>query len=307
MSLALILAILSAIFILILLQMPSFAALLQSFIIGLTLSSVYILMGLGMTLLFGMMHILNMAHGAIYMLGAYAIYYLFQLWGIPYPVAMLLAILIFAAFGVIIERGLYRPTGGRLTACVAGFLGLDLLLTNGAPVVFGVLEKGVDTIFPGLVDIGPATISVERLTIIPIAAALVVMLFLFLYRTNAGQSMRAIEQDREAASLQGVNVNRTNALAFGIGFGLAAAAGGLVAPMLAINAAMGAPLLLKVFIIIIIGGLGSLGGSIIAGLIIGLGESMGTVALGSNITIVLMFLLVMLFLLFRPRGILGRA
>jgi branched-chain amino acid transport system permease protein len=119
--------------------------------------------------------------------------------------------------------------------------------------------------------------------------------------------MRAIEQDREAAALQGVHVNRTNALAFFIGFGLAAAAGGLVAPMLAINAAMGTPLLLKVFIIIIIGGLGSLGGSIIAGFIIGLGEAMGTVALGSNITIVLMFVLVIVFLLFRPRGILGRA
>jgi branched-chain amino acid transport system permease protein len=295
-----------ALFVVLVLEMPSRDALLQSVVLGLSVSSIYILAALGLTLLFGMMHIINFAHGSVYMLGAYAVYYLFQSWGLPYGVSLTIAILMISIFGVIIEKVLYRPLGGALEATLVAFLGLTLLLQNSGQIVFGVHEKGVRTVFPGVVHLGSASIAVERLAIIPVAMLLVAGLYLLLYRTKVGQAMRAIEQDREAAALQGIDVDGTNRLAFALGFGLAAAAGALIAPMVAINPHMGEPLLLKAFIIIIIGGLGSLAGSILGGLILGLGDSMGTVALGADTTVLIMFLLVILFLLFKPTGLLGR-
>lgn len=295
-----------ALFVTLVLEMPSRDALLQSIVLGLSVSSIYVLAALGLTLLFGMMHIINFAHGAVYMLGAYVIYYLFQSWGLPYGVSLIVAIVMVSIFGVVIEKVLYRPLGGALEATLVAFLGLTLLLQNSGQVIFGIHEKGVRTVFPGVVHMGSASIAMERLAIIPIAVLLVAGLYLLLYRTKVGQAMRAIEQDREAAALQGIDVDGINRLAFALGFGLAAAAGALIAPMVAITPQMGEPLLLKAFIIIIIGGLGSLVGSIFGGLILGLGDSMGTVALGADTTVLIMFLLVILFLLFKPTGLLGR-
>jgi branched-chain amino acid transport system permease protein len=279
----------------------------QSAVLGLSMGAIYILMALGLTLMFGMMHIINFAHGAIYMLGAFAIYYLFAQAGIPYVLAFLLTLLLLGAFGLIIERVIYRPLGGGIEPTLVALLALTTLLESSGYLVFGVLDKNVPTVFPGVIHAAGVNLSVERLSTIPVVTVMVVALHLFMHRTKTGQAMRAIEQDKEAAALQGVNVNYINALAFGIGFALAAAAGALMAPVFAVNPSMGELPLLKAFIIIILGGLGSVPGAILGGVILGLIDGILATALGFELAFLLSFVLIILILLVRPQGLLGHA
>lgn len=281
--------------------------LVQSAVIGLSMGSIYILMALGLTLMFGMMHIINFAHGAIYMLGAFVIYYVFFQWGAPYFAAFVVAMLLLAAFGYLVERGIYRPIKGGIEPTLVALLALTTFLQAAAYPVFGQLDKHVPPVFEGTRNILGVMVSVERLMIIPIAAALVVGLYLFINKTKMGAAMRAIEQDKEAAALQGVNVHVVNGLAFAIGFALAAASGALMAPIFKVDPMMGEQPLLKAFIIIILGGLGSIPGAILGGLMLGLIDSIVATALGAEPAFLLSFVFIIVLLLFRPTGLLGHA
>ena len=281
--------------------------LIQSTIIGLSIGSIYILMALGLTLMFGMMHIINFAHGAIYMLGAFAIYYIFSQWGAPYFAAFVLAMLLLGTFGYLVERSIYRPIKGGIEPTLVALLALTTFLQAAGYPVFGQLDKHVPPVFQGTRNILGVMISVERLMIIPMAGALVVGLNLFINKTKMGAAMRAIEQDKEAAALQGVNVHVVNGLAFAIGFALAAASGALMAPIFKLDPMMGEQPLLKAFIIIILGGLGSIPGAILGGLMLGLIDSIVATALGAEPAFLLSFVFIILLLLFKPTGLFGYA
>src|SRR2546427_9730198 len=205
--------------------------LIQSTIIGLSIGSIYILMALGLTLMFGMMHIINFAHGAIYMLGAFAIYYIFFQGGVPYFAAFVLAMILLGTFGYLIERSIYRPIQGGIEPTLVALLALTTFLQAAGYPTFGQLDKHVPPVFQGTRNVLGVMISVERLMIIPMAGALVVGLYLFLNKTKTGDAILAFEKDKEAAALQGVNVHVVNGLAFAIGFALAAASGALMAPI----------------------------------------------------------------------------
>ena len=281
--------------------------LVQSAVIGLSIGSIYILMALGLTLMFGMMHIINFAHGAVYMLGAFVIYYVFFQWGAPYFAAFLVAMVLLGAFGYLVERGIYRPIKGGIEPTLVALLALSTFLEAAGYPVFGQLDKHVPPVFEGIRNVLGVMISVERLMIIPIAAALVLGLYLFITKTKIGAAMRAIEQDKEAAALQGVNVHVINGLAFAIGFGLAAASGALIAPIFKLDPMMGDQPLLKAFIIIILGGLGSIPGAILGWLMLGLIDSTVATALGAEPAFLLSFVFIILLLLFRPAGLFGHA
>jgi branched-chain amino acid transport system permease protein len=283
------------------------ALLVQSAVIGLSIGSIYILMALGLTLMFGMMHIINFAHGAIYMLGAFTIYYVYFQGGAPYFAAFLGAMLLLGVFGYLVERGIYRPIKGGIEPTLVALLALSTFLEAAGYPVFGQLDKHVPPVFEGTRSVLGVMISVERLMIIPIAAALVLGLYLFITKTKIGAAMRAIEQDKEAAALQGVNVHVINGLAFAIGFALAAAAGALIAPIFKLDPMMGGQPLLKAFIIIILGGLGSIPGAILGGLLLGLIDSTVATALGAEPAFLLSFVFIILLLLFRPAGLFGHA
>ena len=210
-------------------------------------------------------------------------------------------------FGLIIERVIYRPLGGGIEPTLVALLALTTLLGSSGYLVFGVLDKNVPTVFPGVVHTGGINLPVERLIAIPVVVVMVMALHLFMHRTKTGQAMRAIEQDKETAALQGVDVNHINALAFGIGFVLAAAAGALMAPVFAVNPSMGELPLLKAFIIIIFGGLGSVPGAIPGGVILGLIDGILATALGFELAFLLSFVLIILILLVKPQGLLGHA
>jgi branched-chain amino acid transport system permease protein len=264
-------------------------------------------MALGLTLMFGMMHIINFAHGAVYMLGAFVIYYVFFQAGVPYFAAFVIAMILLGAFGYLVERTIYRPIKGGIEPTLVALLALTTFLQAAGYPVFGQLDKHVPPVFTGTQDILGVRISVERLMIIPLAGALVVGLYLFINKTRLGGAMRAIEQDKEAASLQGVNVDRINGLAFAVGFALAAAAGALMAPIFKLDPMMGEQPLLKAFIIIILGGLGSIPGAILGGLMLGLIDSIVATALGAEPAFLLSFVFIILVLLFKPTGLFGHA
>ena len=283
------------------------ALLVQSTIIGVSIGSIYILMALGLTLMFGMMHIINFAHGAIYMLGAFVVYYVFFQAGAPYLAAFVLAMVLLAAFGYLVERTIYRPIKGGIEPTLVALLALTTFLQAAGYPVFGQLDKHVPPVFEGTRNILGVMVSIERLMIIPVAGALVIGLYLFINKTRLGGAMRAIEQDKEAASLQGVNVDRINGLAFAVGFALAAAAGALMAPIFKLDPMMGEQPLLKAFIIIILGGLGSIPGAILGGLMLGLIDSIVATALGAEPAFLLSFVFIILVLLFKPTGLFGHA
>jgi branched-chain amino acid transport system permease protein len=277
----------------------------QSAIIGLSIGAIYILMALGLTLMFGMMHIINFAHGAIYMLGAFVIYYVFHLWGLPYWWAFIIAMILLGLFGFGVERCIYRTVKGNIEPTLVALLALTTLLQAAGYPVFGPLDKNVASVFEGSYIIFGTPISAERLMIIPVAVVLVVALYLFINKTKMGAAMRSIEQDKEAAALQGVNVNVVNAVSFAVGFSLAAAAGALMAPIFKLDPMMGEQPLLKAFIIIILGGLGSIPGAILGGLILGFIDSIVATAVGVEPAFLLSFVFIIILLLFKPNGLFG--
>src|SRR5258705_7199850 len=179
----------------------TFALLVQSAIIGTSLGSIYILMALGLTLMFGMMHIINFAHGAVYMLGAFVIYYVFFQGGAPYFAAFVVAMIVLGIFGYLVERSIYRPIRGGIEPTLVALLALTTFLQAAGYPVFGQLDKHVPPVFTGTQDILGVRISVERLMIIPLAGALVVGLYLFINKTPLRRAKRALGQDRGAPAL----------------------------------------------------------------------------------------------------------
>jgi branched-chain amino acid transport system permease protein len=223
-----------------------------------------------------------------------------------YTLAIVLSMLCVAAVGVLLERFLFRPFRGNLTSAFITAIGIVLVLETGALVVFGIEDLGVPTVFEGVVPLFGAALPVERLSIILIGGALLIGLYLFLYRTMTGIAMRAIAQDEDAATLQGINVNRLSSVGMGIGCALAGASGSLAASIFFVNPFMGYMPILKGFVVIILGGLGSLPGTIIGGFIIGFIESIGGTFLGGDIANIIIFLTLVLILVVRPQGLLGR-
>src|SRR5207302_7145440 len=162
------------------------ALLVQSAIVGVSLGSIYILMALGLTLMFGMMHIINFAHGAVYMLGAFVIYYVYFQGGVPYFAAFVVAMVMLGVFGYLVERGIYRPIRGGIEPTLVALLALSTFLEAAGYPVFGQLDKHAPPVFEGTRSILGVRLSVERLMIIPIAVALVAGLYLFINKTQIG-------------------------------------------------------------------------------------------------------------------------
>jgi len=281
--------------------------LVQALLNGFGLAVVYILVALGLTLIFSILEVINFAHGEFYMLGGFAAYYLSAVGGLNYVATLVLAMLLVGLAGVVAERLVFRHLRGKTLNAFIVSLGLLWVLQATAQLSFGVLDKSVPSGVSGIVRLGGVIVSRERMFVILTAVALIVGLYLFLKFTRTGQAMRAVAQDAEAAALQGVNIELTSALGFGIGCALAGAAGALLAPIFAVSPTMGALPVVKAFIIIIVGGMGSLPGAVLGGLLLGAVEGVGTLFMSSAAVNILGFLMVIAILLLRPRGLLGAA
>ncbi len=283
----------------------SLTLLVQALLNGFGLAMAYVLVALGLTLIFSILEIINFAHGEFYMLGAFVAYLVFGVSGLPYIVALVAAIAGVAAVGLVAERLIFRHLRGKTLNAFIVSLGLLWVMQATAQLVFGVQDKSVPSAFSGIVRLHGIVISVERLAVTLAAAALIVMLYAFLEHTRTGRAMRATAQDADAAALLGVNIEVISAFGFAVGCGLAGASGALLAPILSVSPSMGALPVIKAFIIIIIGGMGSLPGAVLGGLLLGIVESVGTLYFSSASVDLLGFLMVIAILLARPRGLLG--
>ena len=232
---------------------------------GLMLAGLYSLIAAGVTLIFGVLHIVNFAQGAFLMLGAYMLYYVITLFEFDFYTAFVLAVLIVGGLAILTERYLYHRfwIHGAVLSCLVVSVGLTQIMQNGALLVFGLYEKNVDSVFSGTINIFGLRYSLERFMLIVFAYLIIAGLMVFLNTSKRGQAMRAVAQDYDAARLLGINTRRIAMLGMFIGVGLAAVAGAIIAPVYSVSAYMGEFLMIKAFLVIVIGGLGSVPGALI--------------------------------------------
>jgi branched-chain amino acid transport system permease protein len=278
----------------------------QSILNGLALGWIYILMALGLTLIFGIMHIMQFAHGEIYMLGAYAAYYLAVILGLPIFWATGLSMLVMALAGLFLERFVFRQfKEDWLSACVAA-VGLTLILQSGAIAMFGLDHKNLPVLAEGPFHITDSIIVPrDRMIAVVVALLLSLVLYLFLKATKYGQAMVASAQSPEGAILQGIGPDKMAALSMGIGSALAAAGGVLAGSMVQMSPSMGTLTLIKGFTIIVIGGMGSLLGTVIAGLGLGLIDGLFPILVGHAWASTGPLFFVIIVLMIKPQGLFG--
>ncbi len=279
----------------------------QATLNGLMLGGVYSLMAVGLSLIFGVMRIINFAHGELMIWGMYLAYWLFTLGGLDPLLSLPLTTAAIFGLGYAIQRFLVnRILEVPEEMQVLLLLGVALILTNGALILFGPDSRRAPTAYAlSTVWLGPVILDVPRLLAFALAMALTGGLYLFLRGTDLGRTLRAAADNRVGALLTGTDVERVYAVAFGIGAACAAAAGALTISFLPFAPSGGLPLTLTSFIVVILGGMGSLPGAALGGLIVGVTESFGAVLLVPSFKQVVPFAIVIGILLLRPRGLFG--
>ena len=281
----------------------------QIIVNGVVLAANYALIALGLTLIFGIMNFLNFAHGQMYMLGGFAVYYVYGIFGVNYFVALLACALILFVIGVAFETFFFRRVlriATREENSMLLAVGTALLLENLALFAFGEKQRGVPPVVTGVYQIFGAYLPASRLLVLVLSVLLVVALLLFVQYTRPGRAMRAVAQDKEVTLLMGVDVNRISALGFGIGAAFAGLAGGLLITISAINSGIGTAISIKAFIMIMIGGAGVVAGAIVGGIVLGFAEAIGYALIPGSMTYLLIFIAMILFLILRPQGIMGK-
>jgi branched-chain amino acid transport system permease protein len=275
---------------------------------GLALGAVYVLLAIGLSLIFGMLTVVNFAHGAFYMLGAYIGLYLLSLGG-SFWLCLIAVPLLVGVIGLGIERTLIRPLYGRgIDYPLLLTFGLSYVIVELVRIVFGKSGYPVDTpeLLQGAVDIGVGYFPLYRLFVIGATAVILFGLWLFLERTSFGLIIRAGARDPEIIRVLGVDVSRVWLIVFGIGTGIAGLAGLLAAPLQGVIPEMGGPILAEAFVVTVVGGMGSLLGAVLAGLLVGVVVSV-TSLFAPEMAKVSIFALMAIVLLIRPQGFFGRA
>ncbi|MBS0335586.1 MAG: branched-chain amino acid ABC transporter permease [Proteobacteria bacterium] len=275
---------------------------------GLVLGGLYACIAAGFSLVWGVLNVINILHGSFIVLGGYLAYYAYAQFGIHPFVSILIAAPLFFALGYILQRSLInRMIAAPVLLTLSLTFGLDLMLSNGMLVAFTADFKKLTLDPPlGVLNLGGIALPVDRLFAMVLALALTGLLYLLLSRSRIGRAIVAVRMDREAAALMGVNVKRIYAVTFGLGALMAGASGPLLAMIFPISPLSGPVYLGKAFVICVLGGLGSVPGAMIGGLALGVVESFGALWFGPEHAITLSFTLLILMLLFRPTGLLGR-
>lgn len=275
-------------------------AFVNSIVLGLT----YVLMAAGLTLVFGILQIVNFAHGQFYMLGGMLLYWFFMKMHLNFVLALIISVVVMALVGLLVERALLKPLAGKVISTLGIVLGLMFLFGGLAELIFGPEDKKVTSVFTGVVQAGGIMVSWERMVIVIASLLIMFALYWWIQRTKSGTATRAVAQDRHAAILLGINIDRTSMTVMAIGCGLAAVAGTLVAPTYFVSPFIGDMAMFKALIIITLGGMGSIGGAVLGGLILGFIEGFGYAFIGP-ITALFGFVLIIIILLIRPQGLFG--
>jgi branched-chain amino acid transport system permease protein len=280
--------------------------LLNILVYGAVTSAVYAMLAVGFTLIFGVARVLNLAHGAFYGLGAYAAYVLTARLGWPILPAAIVAVLFVAAFGVAVERVLIRPLRGSALAVLMITIAVGLLFEQAMYLLFGSEARNVPAFSNATWSYAGLDVSGQRLLTLGAGAAIIALLWLFINGTRLGAAILALSQDREGALYVGIPADRIYAVVMAISAAIAAAAGVLTAPFLTVQPTMDLLPMIKAFSIVIVGGLGSIPGSILAALLLGYSETIVAYAFSPAWTEIVSLVAVLLTLILRPAGLLGK-
>jgi branched-chain amino acid transport system permease protein len=281
--------------------------LLQAILSGLLNGGVYALVSVGLTLIFGVMGIINFAHGSLMMLGMYISYWLFSLYGLDPYLSLICSALVLFLIGLVIETFLISavldaPEHNQLLLT----LGISLFIENLALFLWSPNPR---TITVPYLDFAPMVsevmISPPRVVAFLVSIVLTALLYLFLQKTDAGKAIRAVSQEREGALTVGINMQKMYALAFGIGCACVGAAGTLVAPFYTVEPYVGGVFVITAFVVVVLGGMGNYFGALVAGLIVGLAESVAAVFIPAAMKQVVIYSIFVVVLLFRPQGLFG--
>ena len=278
---------------------------------GISLGSVYAIIALGYTMVYGIAKMLNFAHGDILMVGGYAAFLAFNQMGLGIPLSILLSMAICTALGVLVERIAYKPLrSANSLAVLITAIGVSYLLQNLALLFFGANPKSFQSFvkIPALkLAGGQLIISGETIVTILVGILVAVVLLLFIHKTKAGQAMLAVSEDKGAATLMGVNVNGTIALTFAIGSALASVAGILLCSAYpTLTPTTGAMPGIKAFVAAVLGGIGSIPGAFIGGILLGVLENLSKAYISSKLSDAIVFSVLIVVLLIKPSGILGK-
>jgi branched-chain amino acid transport system permease protein len=277
---------------------------LMTIVNGIVLSSIYIMVALGFALLLSIMGIFNFAHGAIYMIGAFVTYALATSLGVNQFLALVISIIIIGAFGIFLERFCLRPFGANVFYVIIMSIALTMILQGSAVITAGGSVRAIPAYFPGNVTAGAIAVANDRLATVALGIVFMTGMTLFI-RSKRGQQMLAVAQDREGAALQGIDINRTAALACVIACALAALSGSMMASLYSLSPFMGDTVLMKAMEVVILSGIGSFGGILAGGAIIGFMDAALPLVLANHLDQVAIIGILILILLIRPKGLFG--
>lgn len=281
--------------------------LIQQLFNGITIGSVYSLVALGLTLVYGILHIPNFAHGAMYMVGGYITLTMMVYIGFRYWVSIVVSLLVVGLLSILVERLVFHPLRNTISInSMIAAIGIMLFLEAFAQLVWGPDFRQIPTPYLDVIHVFGVTLTVQRLLIIIAAVAVMILLNLFLKKTFIGRTIVAMSQNREGAFLVGINANKVAMITFFIAGALAAIAASLTSPINLVFPGMGHLVLLKAFVIIIIGGMGSIPGAIIGGYILGFAESIGATYISSDYKDIIAFVLLIIILSIKPNGLFAK-
>jgi branched-chain amino acid transport system permease protein len=280
--------------------------LMQQILNGIVMGSYYILIAIGLSIIYGVLSIPHFAHGSVVMLGGYFAFVLIRNFGANFVVAILISMVITAAVGIVIERLSYRPVRNAppINAFIIA-LGLGMFIDNTVTAVFGANQIILRNPFTAVVTVGPIHVAVLRIFMVVTCAVLVAALVVFMKYTRLGKAVRATSQNREASLMVGVNTDIVTAIVFGLGSAYGAVAGSLIGALFAVYPSMSSFLIQKGFAVLILGGLGSVPGAVVGGLVIGLTENLGSMFISSEYKDVFAFVIMIVILMFKPKGLFG--
>ena len=279
---------------------------------GVYLGSQSAMIALGLTLIFALMNVLNFAHGQMYVIGGFVTYTFYGQFGLPFVVALLMSCVTLAVLGALVEKFLFGPVlkrSAREESTMLLAAGIAFLLDALILLIFGEKQRGVPKIVDGVLNWDFRVIMPYDRILICIVAVLSIAAFIsFMQFSRTGRALRALAQDRVAAQLMGVNVDRYSMIGFALGAMLAGLVGGLLVTITGVNLGMGGPTSIKAFMMVMIGGAGVISGAIAGGFILGMLEAVGLAVLSQygDITYLVIFIALMVFLAIRPQGLMGK-